>query len=201
MGIDLQVLALGGAGEHRLDDVLGLRDGGDGGQIDVRRLPREILVKVILRDARIDIAVLDLDGEAVLPVQQNGMKHVASGLDAEEGSDLGRRGNRGQRQDIGAVPVAALGDLLGDVAHLEQGRLGLGGRDEGTDPLDAGQHAFDGEFAQGPVDRHAADAQRLHQFGFRGDAVARLPGAGLDTLADQAFHALVMRYNFPVHSA
>ncbi len=70
--------------------------------------------------------------------------------------------------------MAALGDLLGDVAHFEQRRLRLCHGDKSADTLDAGEDPSMRQLAQRPVDRHAADAECLHQFGLGGNAVARI---------------------------
>ena len=103
-----------------------------------------------------------------------------------------------ERQHLRAVAVAARGDLVGDVAHLEQGgdRLGLG--DEGADALDADQPPVQRQLAQGPVDGHAADAEVAHQLRFRGDAVTRLPLAGIDAVGDHALDARIAGQKFDI---
>ena len=63
--LDLQQLALVRLGQNRLDHVLTLGQRCDLGQVGVWRLPGEVLLEVIGRDRRIDVAVLDLHRYAI----------------------------------------------------------------------------------------------------------------------------------------
>jgi hypothetical protein len=89
--------------------------------------------------------------------------------------------------------MAAAGDLVGDVADLEGGRLRLGLGDEGAHPLDAGQHPFQAQLPERAVDGHAADRKIAHQIGLGGDLVAALPFALGDAVGDHPFHAGIAR--------
>ena len=103
-----------------------------------------------------------------------------------------------QGQHLRAVAMAARRDLVGDVAHLEQGRDRLRLGDEGADALDADQPPVQRQLAQGPVDGHAADAEVAHQLRFRRDAVTRLPLAGIDAVGDHALDARIAGQKFDI---
>ena len=60
---------------------------------------------------------------------------------------------------------------------------------------------FRGQFAQGAVRRHAADAEALHQRRLARHHVARLPGAAGDVLPDPALDLLVRRPFVLCHGA
>ena len=89
--------------------------------------------------------------------------------------------------------MAAFGDFLGDVAHLEQRRIALAFSDEGADALDADEFAFIGKFAQRPVGGHLADAELDDQLVFRRHAVFRRPFAAVDAVEDHLLDAGVKR--------
>ncbi len=69
-------------------------------------------------------------------------------------------------ENFTAVLMTALGDLIGDVMHLQHGGVAFHLGHEGADALHPDQKAFAGQFTQRPVDGHAADAQLINQFTF-----------------------------------
>ena len=126
------------------------------------------------------MAVLELNGHAVLLVHQRDVEEAVqvAGLELLGQCRIG--GNLLSRGDAGGVAVAALGNLLGDVAELQQ--AGAGGRllHEGADARHALDIALGEEFAQRPVGGHAADAEAFDQLVLGGHARAGRPGAGAD---------------------
>ena len=89
--------------------------------------------------------------------------------------------------------MAALGDFVGDVAHLEQRRIALALGDERADALDADQFAFVCQFAQCAVGGHLADAEIDNQFVLRGHAMLRRPFAAMDAVEDYLLDAGIER--------
>ena len=84
-------------------------------------------------------------------------------------------------------------DLLGDVAHLHQIEARAFVVHEGAGPGTAADHAFVHQLAQGPVHRHAADAEHADQFLLGRDAMPLRPLPGHDPVDDVLLHALVER--------
>mgnify|MGYP000944950973 CR=1 FL=1 len=85
---------------------------------------------------------------------------------------------------------AGMGTLvLPPVSELFGSAVQLG--DIGARALHPHDHAFSCEFTQRAVDRHAADAELLHQRRFAGHRVARPPSPALDVLLDEVFDLAV----------
>jgi hypothetical protein len=135
---------------------------------------------------------------------QEGMEDLGAGRQLEGAGDLGA-GLLGLEADhLAGVGVAALGDLVADVAHLEQGRLGLDLGDIAAAALDPGDPALGGQLperpvgghaadAERPVGGHAADAERAGQLVLRRQARALGPVAGQDAADDVVLDLAVER--------
>lgn len=89
--------------------------------------------------------------------------------------------------------MTTLGDLFGDVVYLEKRGMAFEFRHESTYALQAHQHAFDGEFAQRPIDGHPADAELIEQLALGGQLEVRSPDAGTDLLKDDVFDSCIER--------
>jgi hypothetical protein len=141
-----------------------------GGGRDVR----EIAVEEIRHDGGVHIAVLELDGNAVLlmhdhDVEQALQRPVLELLgQCRIGIDLRFR------HETGGMAVAPLGDLLRDVAQFHEARQGGGLLHEGAHTRHAREEALGHQLAERPVRRHAADAEALDQFVLGG---TRRPGS------------------------
>ncbi len=186
---DLQQLALGGIGKDRFDHMLALGQRCDLVQIGVGGLLGEILLQVFRRDQGVDEAVFDLHRDIVFKVNDQRVEYPSAFTHFQGDGALGTGCLFAQGDDLAGMPMAAGGDLIGNVMHFKQRRLALGLGDERADALHAYQQPFGGEFTQGAVDGHAAETQLADQFTLRRHAVMGRPVAAEDLLADHLFDA------------
>ncbi len=139
--------------------------------------------------------VLKLDGDVVFQVDNQRMEHRRAEVDTQ----LVGKGRRCIQlvlhHRLGRVDMATLGDFVSDVAHFKDGRAALAFGDEGAEPLDAQENAVGSQFAQRPVDGHAAQAEAGDQFVLRGDAMARRPLAAGDAGEDLLLDHGIMRWS------
>ena len=153
----------------------------------------EILRQIIGRHGRIDESVLDLDRHIVLAVHDHGVEDLRAHRHLQRIGQF-RAAIFGLAQgDDGGVDGAALGNLVGNVAHAQKWRAALGGRHERALTLDSQDNAFGRQFAQRPVGGHPADAQCLDQFVFRRHPVIGRPVAGIDPRLDPGLQLFIQR--------
>jgi len=149
-----------------------------------RRRLREIHLQVARCADRVDPAVLALQRHAVLVVDEDGVEDARAGREAEAIGHVSGRGLLARELNHRLMLVAALGDLLVQVADRQRRRHLVQLRCEGADALHALDQALGLQLAQRAVDRHAADAEARHQFGLRGHARARREAAARQRLLE-----------------
>ena len=110
---------------------------------------------------------------------------------AHRGGDVRRRLLARDAEDLRRVQVAALDDLVVDVAHVQQvgDRVQLG--HIGAGALATLDQAFGFQLAQRAVHGHARTAELLHQLPLGGQADAGLPAAIGDALLDRGLDRFV----------
>ena len=119
-------------------------------QILIRGGGGEVLLEIGGGEVGADQPVLGAGSGWPLRWSSRLWKSRAPRLDIEGDRRLAARLLGGQQQHIGTMPAAAGGDLLGDIADLEQGAFGLEAGNVAARPADAAKHALVGELAQGP---------------------------------------------------
>jgi hypothetical protein len=169
-------LLRGGAGG--LDGVLGAPQRGGLEQVLGGRAAREVLRQVVRRGGGVHVAVLALQGHAVVAVHDQGVEDGGPLGHAQLGGQRGVGGLGLLQHHLAVVAVAAGGDLLVHVVQGQRGRDLVERRGEGAHALHPVDEALGLQLLEGAVDRHAADAELGHQLGLGGHLGARGPVAG-----------------------
>jgi len=131
-------------------------------QVVVRSGLIEIHLQIVGCELRQNIAFLQLDRPIVFEVYDDGAVQFAARCDAEIFGKVCDRANSLERNNLGAVRVAAAAYLVGDAADLERVCVGVLIGNEAADSGNAHQHAFIAQLAQRPIGGHARHAEGLH---------------------------------------
>src|SRR6202046_4686099 len=151
-------------------------------QIVVRCGAAEIHVQVIGRELRQNVAILELDGAVILEVHDQRAIQLTAGRNTKILREVCDGAYSFQRNDLGAVHVAALADLIGDAAYFQRMRACVAVGDEASDPSNTHQYAFVAQLAQRAVGRHPRYAKGSDQVVFGGHPSGRTPLAGTDVV-------------------
>ncbi len=148
-------------------------------EVGVRGDLGEVLGGVVGGHGEVHIPFLQLDGGAVVQVNNQATAYLSAQLPADPGRGAGTTNHLDTPHDT-RVGTAAFGDFIGNVADLQQGGGFLAVGNEGADPARPGEKPVVGELADGPVDGHAGQVQGAGQLVFGRDGLTRLPGASGD---------------------
>ncbi len=189
-GRHVELARLRRVGQHGLDDLLGLGQRGVREEHGRGRDLREVALHEARRQRRVHVPILQLDRHAVLEVHEAHVEHRAALAQPHRGGDAGVGLLALDRQHARHVDVAAFGDLLVDVAHLQHVGDRVQLRHVRARALAALDEALVLQLAQRVVHRHAGAAELLHQLSFGRQLHARLPAALGDALADRGLDVL-----------
>ena len=152
-------------------------------QVLVGRHLREVRREIVGCDERHYVPILDLQRDFVFEMHDERMENPRPRGAHPERAPYRLRGRDAfQEQQLRAMPMPALTDLLRDVSDLQWMRGGLEVPDERADAGDARQHPRTAELAQRSVRCHTRDLELAHELVLGRHALASPPRARADVL-------------------